>query len=81
MGALAKLQIWKTLRKEKIPAYVLTDEHDASTIEYLHRDSIEREVRDVIKSATFGPWAIRGDKYEMPVDFHTGFTWAEACAG
>lgn len=80
MGALAKLAIWKAIKKEKLPACILTDEHDASTIEYLHKDSIERELADIVKSCAQGPWQIKGQNITMPVDYHTGYTWADACA-
>ncbi len=80
MGALTMLNIWKTIKKEKMPVRILTNEHDAGTMEYLHKDSIERELVHVVKTHAEGPWKIDGDEYPFPVDYHTGHTWADACA-
>lgn len=79
MGALAKLRIWKTIKKEGLPARVLTDEHDAGTIEFLPERSVETELDDIIKESTQGPWEIEGVKHAFPVAYHVGDTWAEAC--
>lgn len=79
MGALTNLAIRATIKKEKMPVRQLTNEHDAATYEYLKSDSLERELRDVVKKHAEGPWNIRGTMHRMPVDFHTGHTWADAC--
>lgn len=80
MGALTMIAIDEIFTKEKMPAYILTNEHDAGTIEHEKRDSIRREVADVVKSCAQGPWDINGYKLFMPVGYHSGHTWAEACA-
>ncbi len=80
MGALTMLAIADIIKREKMPVFYLTNEHDAGTLEYLHRDSIERELADVIRKCAEGPWKIEGEWHSFPVAYHTGHTWADACA-
>lgn len=80
MGALTMLAIWDTIQRENMPVRILTNEHDAGTMEFKTSDSLERELADVVKKCAEGPWRIKGQDYMFPVSYHTGHTWAEACA-
>lgn len=79
MGAIAMIGIWEDIKREKLPARILTNEHDAGTLEFLPERSVETELDDIIKRNTQGPFRINGKDHEFPVDYHVGSTWAEAC--
>lgn len=80
MGAITMLAIWNTIQKEKMPVRILTNEHDAGTMEFKKSRYLEKELAHVVKTHAEGPWTIDGVKHRFPVDYHTGHTWAEACA-
>lgn len=79
MGAIAMVGIWQDIKREGLPARILTNEHDAGTLEFLPERSVETALDDIIKKNTQGPWRIKGVDHMFPVDYHVGFTWAEAC--
>lgn len=80
MGALTMLAIDKAFIKAKLPVAILTNEHDAMTIEVKDTAKVRRAVEDICLSTAVGPWEIEGRKHEFPATGHWGYDWAEACA-
>ena len=80
MGAITMLAIADSIKREKLPAKILTNEHDAGTIEFKKSKMVESALIDIIRAHAEGPWDIEGAKHRFPVSCHTGHTWAEACA-
>lgn len=84
MGALAMLKIWKDLKKYKVKARILSNEHDAGTTECKDDPQTRRDVEDITMEAVQGPWTIRGNLKTVTQVFKAkgkfGYTWAESCA-
>lgn len=80
MGALTMVGIWKDLKKYHLDARILTNEHDAMTIEVKDNRETRENVREICAVRATGPWRIGDRSVEFPVDGHWGYDWAEACA-
>lgn len=80
MGALTMIRIWKDLKKYNINAKLLTNEHDAVTIECKDDASTRKSVEAICQDAAQGPWRIQGKEHVFPMAGKFGYTWAEACA-
>lgn len=83
MGALAMLGIWDDLRKYKVKARFLTNEHDAFTWECRDDAATRRDIEDISAARMQGPWTIDGNKGTVsrtfPAKGKFGETWADAC--
>lgn len=79
MGALTMLKIADDLKRYGVKAKILTNEHDAGTIEQRDNAATRRAVSEIVHEAAEGPWTVDGDEYAFPIDEHWGYTWAEAC--
>jgi hypothetical protein len=80
MGALTMLGIAKALKKYKLKARILTNEHDALTLECHDDPATCRAVDEICTSIANGPWTIKGRKHEFPAKGKFAYDWAEACA-
>lgn len=80
MGALAMLQMADNFKKYKVKARILTNEHDASTIECHDDAQTRKDVDEIVMKAVTGPWRIEGKDHTFPAKGKFGYDWAEACA-
>lgn len=84
MGALAMIGIWEAFKKYKIPAWILTNEHDAGTIECRDNATVRKDVAAIVLENVQGPWKVQGNRgtvqLTMPATGKFAQTWAEACA-
>lgn len=84
MGALTMLGIWDDLRKYKVRAKILTNEHDAMTLDVHDDPDTRRAVADICTNRARGPWIIRGNHKTVTMPFEAsgkfGYDWADACA-
>lgn len=84
MGALAMLAIRDKLVKYKVKAKILTNEHDAGTLELRDNPTTRKDVEAIVLESVTGPWTIRGNQKTVTLPFKAkgkfGYTWAESCA-
>lgn len=84
MGALAMLKVRDDLVKYKVKARILTNEHDAGTLEVRDNATTRKDTQDIVIDAVQGPWTVRGNRKTVTQVFKAsgkfGYDWAEVCA-
>lgn len=84
MGALTMLGIRDDLVKYKVKAKILTNEHDAMTLDVHDDPASRRDVEDICRKRAVGPWTIRGNYQTVTQEFDCSgkfaYDWAESCA-
>jgi hypothetical protein len=80
MGALAMLRMADTFKRNHVRARLLTNEHDASTIEVHDDPQSRRDVEEIVLQAVTGPWRVEGRDHTFPAKGKFDYDWAAACA-